>query len=152
MAKGNFVSGEINEELVPSMPGPWSHGKGQQAIPRGKQRCIGEAQRPSLRADLLCRPLGEDIVEPGWPACWGPHRRAEGPEQTPWLRVGSVPASPGCWGVQGLQGTADEDSLEQHVQSRVTCMLGRHRRKDGFPLLGTDRSQEGTVWARGGGG
>lgn len=64
-----------------------------------------------------------DIEDPGRLACWGPHRRDQEPEQMPWLRVGSVPASPGCREVQGWQGPADENSREQLVQSRLESRL-----------------------------
>lgn len=80
-----------------------------------------EAQSPSLQADLLCRPLKDDAVEPGQLACWGPPEESGGARADAVALGGFKSRISGVRGVRGLQAKTDESSLEQNVPSRVTA-------------------------------
>lgn len=75
-AKGNLTHGAINEEPIPrakSAPArtPVLPGSGA-GFSHGSRVQQGSSE-PFSQADLLCGPLMEDAVEPGWLACGGPH-------------------------------------------------------------------------------
>lgn len=69
------------------------------------------------QADLLCRPLEKEAVDPGRLAFWGPHEENWGARADAFaLGEFSSRVSRVCGGVLGLQVKVDANSLGKRVQ------------------------------------